>query len=211
MEGRSLRRFRATRCPRGWQSASAAYRSCRHEFLLIARVPGATLESSRTENSANSAALANRWSVPYERKARQSGTSWRSEAIEEFLAELAALIEPVEVRPEFFETRTQLVGLVTRQDFFVTRPLGTLAASPGDKCLEGGYLRDLLGICRRSCLGKTSMYRTYRPRTNVLLLDPALHVTTPGIRGRRQRVIDNLLGNRDYCPTIRRTEILNMA
>jgi len=47
------------------------------------------------------------------------------------------------VSPEFFETRAQLVGLVTRQDFFVTRPLGTLAASPGDKCLEGGYLRDL--------------------------------------------------------------------
>ena len=45
-----------------WQSASAAYRSCRHEFLLIARVPGTTRESSRTENSANSAALANRWS-----------------------------------------------------------------------------------------------------------------------------------------------------
>jgi len=32
-----------------WQAASAAYRSCRHEFLLIAGVPGTTLESSRTE------------------------------------------------------------------------------------------------------------------------------------------------------------------
>src|SRR2546430_2357619 len=49
------------------------------------------------------------------------------------------------------------------------------------------------------------------PTNNVLLLDPALHVTTPGIRVRRQRVIDNLLGNRDYCPTIRRTETLNRA
>src|SRR5580693_3738084 len=49
------------------------------------------------------------------------------------------------------------------------------------------------------------------PTNNVLLLDPALHVTTTGTRIRRQRVIDNLLGNRDYCPTIRRTEILNTA
>ena len=110
MEGRSLRRFRATRCPRGWQSASAAYRSCRHEFLLIARVPGATLESSRTENSANSAALANRWSVPYERKARQSGTSWRSEAIEEFLAELAALVGRVELDDTDRDGQTLLVS-----------------------------------------------------------------------------------------------------
>jgi Fic family protein len=38
-----------------------------------------------------------------------------------------------------------------------------------------------------------------------------LHVTTAGTRIRRQRVIDNLLGNRDYCPTIRRTEVLAAA
>lgn len=49
------------------------------------------------------------------------------------------------------------------------------------------------------------------PTNNVLLLDPALHITTAGTRVRRQRVIDNLLGNRDYCPTIRRTEILDAA
>ena len=49
------------------------------------------------------------------------------------------------------------------------------------------------------------------PTNNVLLLDPALHVTTAGTRIRRQRVIDNLLGNRDYCPTIRRTEVLAAA
>jgi Fic family protein len=47
------------------------------------------------------------------------------------------------------------------------------------------------------------------PTDNVLLLDPALHVTTTGVRVRRQRVIDNLLGNRDYCPMIRRTDRLN--
>jgi Fic family protein len=47
------------------------------------------------------------------------------------------------------------------------------------------------------------------PTENVLLLDPALHITTSGIRIRRQRVIDNLLGNRDYCPMIRRSDRLN--
>ncbi len=49
------------------------------------------------------------------------------------------------------------------------------------------------------------------PTNNVLLLDPALHVTTAGTRIRRQRVIDNLLGDRAYCPTIRRTEALEAA
>jgi hypothetical protein len=41
------------------------------------------------------------------------------------------------------------------------------------------------------------------------LLDPALHVTAPG-RGRfkRQRLVDNLLGVRDFCPMVRRTEAL---
>ncbi len=47
------------------------------------------------------------------------------------------------------------------------------------------------------------------PTENVLLLDPALHITATGIRIRRQRVIDNLLGNRDYCPMVRRTDRLN--
>jgi Fic family protein len=49
------------------------------------------------------------------------------------------------------------------------------------------------------------------PTDNVLLLDPALHITATGVRVRRQRVIDNLLGNRDYCPMIRRTDRLNAA
>jgi Fic family protein len=47
------------------------------------------------------------------------------------------------------------------------------------------------------------------PTENVLLLDPALHITATGVRVRRQRVIDNLLGNRDYCPMIRRSDRLN--
>jgi Fic family protein len=49
------------------------------------------------------------------------------------------------------------------------------------------------------------------PTDNVPLLDPALHITTTGVRVRRQRIIDNLLGTRDYCPMIRRTDRLNAA
>jgi hypothetical protein len=49
------------------------------------------------------------------------------------------------------------------------------------------------------------------PTENVLLLDPNLHVTATGVRIRRQRVIDNLLGNRKYCPMIRRTDKLISA
>ncbi len=45
----------------------------------------------------------------------------------------------------------------------------------------------------------------------MLLLDPALHITATGVRVRRQRIIDNLLGNRGYCPMIRRTDRLNVA
>jgi hypothetical protein len=40
------------------------------------------------------------------------------------------------------------------------------------------------------------------------LLDPSLHIVGPVERVRRQRVFDNLLGNKDYCPLIRRTERL---
>jgi hypothetical protein len=40
------------------------------------------------------------------------------------------------------------------------------------------------------------------------LLDEELHIVGAPIRVRRQRVFDNLLGNKDYCPLIRRTEKL---
>lgn len=49
------------------------------------------------------------------------------------------------------------------------------------------------------------------PTENVMLLDPKLHITATGRRVRRQRIIDNLLGNRDYCPMIRRTDKLTAA
>jgi hypothetical protein len=38
------------------------------------------------------------------------------------------------------------------------------------------------------------------------LLDPKMHVVGPSNRIRRQRVFENLLGNKEYCPLIRRSE-----
>jgi len=47
------------------------------------------------------------------------------------------------------------------------------------------------------------------PRTGAVpILEPDLHITTPGFLVSRQRVVDNLLGNRDYCPLVRRTDAL---
>jgi len=43
------------------------------------------------------------------------------------------------------------------------------------------------------------------------LLDPATHLTSAPIRVRRQRINDNLLGSRAYCPVIRRTRELEDA
>lgn len=40
------------------------------------------------------------------------------------------------------------------------------------------------------------------------LLNAELHITSPGRKATRQRVNDNLLGGKDYCPLIRRTEKL---
>jgi Fic family protein len=37
------------------------------------------------------------------------------------------------------------------------------------------------------------------------LLNPDLHIVGPAVRIRRQRIFANLLGNKDYCPLIRRT------
>jgi Fic family protein len=49
------------------------------------------------------------------------------------------------------------------------------------------------------------------PTESVMLLDPELHITATGKRIRRQRIIDNLLGNKTYCPMIRRTDKLIAA
>lgn len=38
------------------------------------------------------------------------------------------------------------------------------------------------------------------------LLDPKIHIAGPASRIRRQRVFDNLIGNQQYCPLLRRSE-----
>ncbi len=63
------------------------------------------------------------------------------------------------------------------------------------------YLYELL-------TGKTLDIPDIGPATYVDLLDSDLHVTGPKVQVRRQRINDNLLGNRFYCPLVRRTEIL---
>jgi hypothetical protein len=63
------------------------------------------------------------------------------------------------------------------------------------------YLYELL-------TGKTLDISDIGPATYVDLLDSGLHVTGPKVQVRRQRINDNLLGNRSYCPLVRRTEIL---
>ncbi len=40
------------------------------------------------------------------------------------------------------------------------------------------------------------------------LLEPNEYVTIEGTRSRRHRLVDNLLGVRDFCPTVRRTDAL---
>ena len=42
----------------------------------------------------------------------------------------------------------------------------------------------------------------------VVLLDPTAYYTAPGIRSRRHRVLNNLLGTSEFCPTVRRTPLL---
>ncbi len=47
------------------------------------------------------------------------------------------------------------------------------------------------------------------PTGNVDLVNSQLQLTGNAVSIKRQRVIDNLLGNREYCPFIRRTETLD--
>jgi Fic family protein len=66
------------------------------------------------------------------------------------------------------------------------------------------YLYELL-------TGKTLDIDDVRPTGYVDLLDKAIHVTGPSTQVRRQRINDNLLGTRTYCPLIRRTDLLQSA
>jgi hypothetical protein len=63
------------------------------------------------------------------------------------------------------------------------------------------YLYELL-------TGKTLDVPDVAPSGYIDLLDEDLHITGVAVRVRRQRINDNLLGNRLYCPLVRRTETL---
>jgi Fic/DOC family len=54
--------------------------------------------------------------------------------------------------------------------------------------------------------GKTLDVRDLTSGPYVDLLDPKLHIVGPANRIRRQRVFENLLGDQQYCPLIRRSE-----
>ncbi len=66
------------------------------------------------------------------------------------------------------------------------------------------YLYELL-------TGKTLDIADVAPTGYVDLLDKKIHVTGPTVRARRQRINNNLLGQRLYCPLIRRTDTLEAA
>ncbi|MEO8727145.1 MAG: Fic family protein [Acidobacteriaceae bacterium] len=63
------------------------------------------------------------------------------------------------------------------------------------------YLYELL-------TGTTLDVRDLTSGPYVNLLDEDLHIVGAASRVRRQRIFDNLLGNKDYCPLLRRTEKL---
>jgi hypothetical protein len=54
--------------------------------------------------------------------------------------------------------------------------------------------------------GKTLNVADLESGRYIDLLDEELHIVAPPMRVKRQRVFDNLLGNKSYCPLIRRTE-----
>jgi Fic family protein len=65
------------------------------------------------------------------------------------------------------------------------------------------YLYELL-------TGKTLNVPDLESGRYIDLLDEDVHIVGVPTRVRRQRVFDNLLGNKDYCPLIRRTEKLQI-
>ncbi len=80
------------------------------------------------------------------------------------------------------------------EDWIRSEPTGVFAR-------RAWYLYELL-------TGKTLDVPDVIPSGYVDLLDPEVHVAGPRTLVRRQRVNDNLLGNRRYCPLVRRTDTL---
>ena len=88
-----------------------------------------------------------------------------------------------------------------------------------DVCLLESWIREeRTGVFARRAwylfellTGKTLDIPDVPPTGYVDLLDKTIHITGSATRVRRQRVNDNLLGTRWYCPLIRRTDTLETA
>lgn len=100
--------------------------------------------------------------------------------------------EPIELG--VYKAAFQSIGKVPIQDWILQEPNGIFAR-------RAWYLYELLTETALDLADLTS-------GPYIDLLDSDLHITGPAARIRRQRVFDNLLGNKDYCPLIRRTEKL---
>jgi hypothetical protein len=91
----------------------------------------------------------------------------------------------------------KVIELAAFEAWVKTEPVGKYAR-------RAWYLHELL-------TGQVLDIPDVPPTANVMLLNPALHITAKGRRVRRQRVVDNLLGNKAYCPMIRRSDKLIAA
>lgn len=93
---------------------------------------------------------------------------------------------------------TDLFHTVDAEDF-----LGYIRSKP-----TGKYARRLWFLYE-FLTGKTLPLDDLKQGNYIDLLDPNEYYTIqPAVQVRRHRINDNLLGNRDFCPTIRRTETL---
>jgi hypothetical protein len=94
--------------------------------------------------------------------------------------------------------------------------LSVIFAKVDKSGLEGWIRSEPTGIFARRAwylyeflTGRTLDIPDLIPSGYVDLLDADLHIVGPTTQVRRQRINDNLLGTRDYCPLVRRTEALS--
>src|ERR1700722_2841204 len=92
--------------------------------------------------------------------------------------------EPIDLN--VLDVLFQTVERTAFEEWIKTEPVGKYAR-------RAWYLYELL-------TGQVLDIPDVPPTANVLLLNPALHITGKGRPVRRQRVVDNLLGNKAYCP-----------
>ncbi|MDQ6665189.1 MAG: Fic family protein [Acidobacteriota bacterium] len=88
----------------------------------------------------------------------------------------------------------------------------------GPRAIKSWVREEPTSIFARRCwylyeklTGKTLDLQEVAPAGYADLLDSKLHVTGISRRSRRQLINDNLLGDANYCPLIRRTEALSAA